>query len=142
MTVTSLPALLRYEDRNTMRFAVEARLPFLDPRVVEAALSLSSARLFDGAWTKSILREAVSELLPASIVRRRDKLGFATPEARLLREALPVVREVLGESGRLDGRLDPRFVEEQLSLGDRLADQRYLARWCSAAIWLRECVAS
>lgn len=140
LSVTSLPALLRYEDRNTMRFAVEARLPFLDFRIVDAGLRLSSSSLYRGGWTKSILREAVEGLLPASIVRRRDKLGFATPEARLLREAYPVVREVLADYGDLDGRLDRDFVRRKLAEGDALADRPFLARWCTAAIWLRDCV--
>jgi asparagine synthase (glutamine-hydrolysing) len=140
LTVTSLPALLRYEDRNTMRFAVEARLPFLDFRMVEMGLRLSPAALFRGGWTKSILREAVSDILPPSIVRRRDKLGFATPEARLLREAAPVVREALAGAGDLDGRLARSFVQARLAEGETLFDRPYLARWLTAAVWLRECV--
>ncbi len=139
LTVTSLPALLRYEDRNTMRFAVEARLPFLDFRMIEAGLRLSPASLFRGGWTKSILRDAVSDILPASIVRRKDKLGFATPEGRLLREAFPVVREALADCGDLGGRLDRRFVQKQLAMGEALAERPFLARWCATAIWLREC---
>jgi asparagine synthase (glutamine-hydrolysing) len=142
LSVTSLPALLRYEDRNTMHFAVEARLPFLDFRIVEAGLRLSSASLFRGGWTKSILRDAVSSLLPPSIVRRKDKLGFATPEARLLREALPLVREALSAYGDLDRRLDRGFVRRELAKGDALAARPFLARWCTTAIWLRECVRS
>lgn len=139
LRVTSLPALLRYEDRNTMRFAVEARLPFLDFRLVEAGLRLSSASLFRGGWTKSILRDSVSDLLPSSIVRRKDKLGFATPDARLLREAYPLVRDALSDCGDLDGRLDKRFVQNRLSEGIALTDRAFLARWCTTAIWLREC---
>jgi asparagine synthase (glutamine-hydrolysing) len=138
LTVTSLPALLRYEDRNTMRFAVEARLPFLDFRMIDAGLRLSAASLFRGGWTKSVLREAVSDILPATLVRRRDKLGFATPEARLLREAFALVREVLADCGHLGGRVDARFVERELAAGEALADRPYLSRWLSAALWLRE----
>lgn len=140
LSVTSLPALLRYEDRNTMRFAVEARLPFLDFRLVDAGLRLSSSSLFASGWTKSILREAVSDILPASIVRRKEKLGFATPDARLLREAFPVVREALAACGDLDGRLDRTFVQRSLAEGEALALRPFLARWCTTAIWLRECV--
>lgn len=142
LMVTSLPALLRYEDRNTMRFAVEARLPFLDFRMVESSLRLSPEALFRGGWTKSVLRDAVADILPESIVRRKDKLGFATPEARLLREAFPVVREALAAGGDLDGRLEQRFVRKQMAMGEALADRPFLARWCTAAIWLRECVRS
>lgn len=140
LTVTSLPALLRYEDRNTMHFAVEARLPFLDPRLVEAGLRLSGSALFRGGWTKSILRDAAADLLPASIIRRRDKLGFATPEKRLLGEAAPRVLEILTDGGDLGGRLERTFVERQIAAHKDLADRPYLARWCTTAIWLKECV--
>jgi hypothetical protein len=107
--------------------------------MIEAGLRLSPASLFRGGWTKSVLRDAVSDVLPASIVRRKDKLGFATPEARLLRDAFPVVREALADCGDLGGRLDRHFVQKQLAMGEALADQPFLARWCATAIWLREC---
>jgi asparagine synthase (glutamine-hydrolysing) len=142
LEVASLPALLRYEDRNTMRFAVEARLPFLDFRLVDAGLRLSATSLYRGGWTKSILRDAVSEILPQSIVRRKDKLGFATPDARLFREAFSLVRQILLDGGDLGGRLDPAFVRSALDQGEGLTDRPFLARWCTAAIWLKVCFRS
>jgi asparagine synthase (glutamine-hydrolysing) len=141
LTVTSLPALLRYEDRNTMRFAVEARLPFLDFRLVEAALTLSSPSLFRGGWTKSILRDAVSDILPETITRRRNKMGFATPEVRMFREAASTFREILANDGDLGGRVDREFVKASLAEEPATwARTPYLARWCASAVWLRECV--
>jgi asparagine synthase (glutamine-hydrolysing) len=84
--VHSLPALLRYEDRNSMAFSLEARVPFLDHRLVEYMFSLpATCRVRDG-WTKWILRQAMEGVLPEGIRWRRGKLGFATPEARWLRE--------------------------------------------------------
>jgi len=76
--VTSLPALLRYEDRNSMAHSVEARLPFLDYRVVEAALSLSVDQKIYNGWSKYPLR--VADILPDQIAWRRSKLGFNAPE--------------------------------------------------------------
>jgi asparagine synthase (glutamine-hydrolysing) len=74
-----LPTLLRYEDRNSMRHSIETRLPFLDYRVVEFGLGLPiDAKLRDG-WTKHVLRNAMSDVLPADIAWRRDKLGFEAP---------------------------------------------------------------
>jgi len=77
---TSLPMLLRYEDRNSMHHGVEARVPFLDHRLVEFCLQLGSQHKIFGGDTKRILRRAMVERVPQSILKRRDKIGFATPE--------------------------------------------------------------
>lgn len=75
---TSLPALLRYEDRNSMAHSVEARLPFLDYRLVEAALALPVDHKIHNGWSKYPLR--TSGFLPDEIAWRRSKLGFNAPE--------------------------------------------------------------
>lgn len=73
-----MPSLLRYEDRNSMAFAVEARLPFLDYRIVEFALSLPDDFKIHKGWQKYILRLAMPDL-PEKIRFRKDKKGFTTP---------------------------------------------------------------
>lgn len=79
-----LPALLRYEDRNSMAFGIEARVPFLDHRLVELALSLPDRlRIADGEQ-KVALRRAFTDVVPAEVLDRRDKIGFASPEERWL----------------------------------------------------------
>jgi asparagine synthase (glutamine-hydrolysing) len=83
-----LPELLRYEDRNSMAHAIEARVPFLDHRLVELAYSLDGAQLVARGRTKAVLRDALGELLPEPVRERRDKLGFVTPEGRFFRGAL------------------------------------------------------
>lgn len=75
-----LPHLLRYEDRNSMRHSIETRLPFLDYRLVEAAVSLPADYKIRGGWTKYILRRVAEKLLPADVSWRRNKLGFEAPE--------------------------------------------------------------
>ena len=88
---TNLPTLLRYEDRNSMAFHIEARVPFLDHRLVEFAFSLGAdAHIRDG-WNKAILRDAMQNDLPPQISRRRDKEGYTTPHARWLRELTPQI---------------------------------------------------
>jgi len=76
---TNLPALLHYEDRNSMAHSIEARVPFLDYRLVEFAVNIPSQLKFNGALQKTILREAMKEYLPVLIYDRRDKIGFSTP---------------------------------------------------------------
>jgi len=77
---TNLPMLLRYEDRNSMAHGIEARVPFLDHRLVEFALRLGDQHKIVGGDTKRVLRRAMAPFLPDKVRERRDKLGFATPE--------------------------------------------------------------
>ncbi len=74
------PQLLRYEDRNSMRHSVEARLPFLDYKLVETALSLNNSFKIKNGWTKYVLRMAMSEVLPEKVIWRKNKIGFNAPE--------------------------------------------------------------
>ena len=76
----SLPSLLRYEDRNSMAHSIEARVPFLDHRLVEFALRLGDQHKIVGGDTKRVLRRAMADVLPPIVLNRRDKIGFATPE--------------------------------------------------------------
>jgi asparagine synthase (glutamine-hydrolysing) len=88
LTRRGLPELLRYEDRNSMAHSLEARVPFLDYRLVELCFSLPGHELIGGGRTKAVLRRALADLLPREVRERRDKLGFVTPERRWFRGAL------------------------------------------------------
>lgn len=77
---SSLPALLHYEDRNSMAFSIEARVPFLDYRLVEYIFSLPSEQKIRNGMTKVALRNAMKGILPEKVRTRVDKMGFATPE--------------------------------------------------------------
>ncbi len=81
----SLPCLLRYEDRNSMAFSVESRVPYLDQELVEHILSLPSNVIVRDGWSRWILREALKGTLPEKIRRRRWKVGFTTPEMRWIK---------------------------------------------------------
>jgi asparagine synthase (glutamine-hydrolysing) len=88
LTRRGLPELLRYEDRNSMAHSLEARVPFLDYRLVELCFSLPGRELVGGGQTKAVLRRALGDLLPPAVRERRDKLGFVTPEKSWLRGRL------------------------------------------------------
>lgn len=92
---TSLPSLLQYEDRNSMAFSVESRVPFLDHRLVEFAFTLADEDKIKQQDTKYILREALKPILPEAIYARKDKKGFVTPgESKWLRGPLKHLIEV------------------------------------------------
>ena len=81
-----LLSLLHTEDRLTMAKSLEGRVPFLDHRLVEFCFSSPLAFRIDNV-DKRLARSFASRknLLPDSIVNRRDKLGFATPYSEMLR---------------------------------------------------------
>jgi len=75
-----LQNLLRYEDRNSMAFSVESRVPFLDHRLVEFSIALDNEWKVKEGWSKYILRKAVEPRLPKQVVWRKNKMGFLTPQ--------------------------------------------------------------
>jgi asparagine synthase (glutamine-hydrolysing) len=83
-----LEHLLKWEDRNSMHFSIEARVPFLDHRLVEQTLLLPPESIIRRGTTKYILREAMNGLLLDRIRLRQDKVGFGTPEAEWFRTDL------------------------------------------------------
>jgi asparagine synthase (glutamine-hydrolysing) len=80
----SYPQLLRYEDRNSMGFSLESRVPFLDYRLVSFVYNLPSEFKIRNGYTKAILRDSLIGILPDEIRKRKSKLGFATPEKILM----------------------------------------------------------
>jgi asparagine synthase (glutamine-hydrolysing) len=75
-----LEHLLKWEDRNSMWFSLEARIPFLDYRLVEKTLATSSDLIIRKGTTKHILRASMKGELPEKIRNRKDKIGFETPQ--------------------------------------------------------------
>ena len=83
-----LEHLLKWEDRNSMWFSLEARVPFLDYRLVERTVSLPDDLIINKGMTKHILREAMKGTLPEAIRMRRDKVGFGTPQDEWFRSPI------------------------------------------------------
>ncbi|MEG3436208.1 asparagine synthase (glutamine-hydrolyzing) [Pannus brasiliensis CCIBt3594] len=93
---TSLLGLLRYEDRNSMAYSIESRVPFLTPKFVNFLFSLPEQYIVDRqSTTKAVFRQAMRGIVPDPILDRRDKIGFATPERDWLTLLNPWVQEVL-----------------------------------------------
>jgi asparagine synthase (glutamine-hydrolysing) len=83
LTRDSLPRLLRYEDRNSMAFSLESRVPYADDhRLIELVCGLpDSAKQWNG-WSKYALRTGMAGLVPDKVRWRRTKLGFSVPQLR------------------------------------------------------------
>lgn len=139
ITRSNLPMLLRYEDRNSMAQSIEARVPFLDHRLVEYALGLPDDLRVKGPETKSVLREAMRERLPPQITHRLDKMGFVSPEEVWMKEAGDRVLELLTELQRECAPLvKPKLVRDFQAFlrGARGYDQVYWRVLCFG-LWRR-----
>lgn len=139
LTATNLPALLRYEDRDSMAHSVEARVPFLDHRLVEFVLGLPSEYLISQGTTKRVLREAMRGTLPEQIRTRVDKIGFQTAEESWMRAnpelTIAMTEQAIELSG---GVLKPTcalYVRDLLA-GRRSFDYAYWRR-LSFGAWMR-----
>lgn len=88
LTEVGLPNLLRYEDRDSMRWSIESRVPFLHVELVEYLYSLPDEYLLSHQGvSKHVFREAMRGIVPDAILDRKDKIGFATPERDWLLKA-------------------------------------------------------
>jgi asparagine synthase (glutamine-hydrolysing) len=137
---TSLPTLLHFEDRNSMAFSIESRVPFLDHRLVEYAFTLSNQMKINKGVTKHILRESMRGILPDSIANRMDKKGFVTPgEVKWLRGPLRFLIEDIDYSNlsMLDTGKAKKLVEEYKK-GDN-SNAKLVWRLATMSRWLRSC---
>jgi len=97
LTKDMLIALLRYEDRNSMAFSIESRVPFLTPELTSFIASLPEEYLIDLKGTsKLVFRHAMRGIVPKEILERKDKIGFATPEQLWLQHLRPSIESILG----------------------------------------------
>jgi asparagine synthase (glutamine-hydrolysing) len=84
----ALPEYLRYEDRNSMAFSLEARLPFMDYRIVELGYTLPDEFKIKNGISKRIIRDIARSYSPSEIITRKDKMGFVSPAEIWLRTIL------------------------------------------------------
>lgn len=100
MTLDNLKQLLRYEDRNSMRFSIEARAPFSDDiNLIEYVFNVAGVYKIHNGWSKYLLRQSMKGVVPDEILFRRDKIGFATPcdkwNEYILRDMCDIVNNLL-----------------------------------------------
>jgi asparagine synthase (glutamine-hydrolysing) len=136
-----LPSLLHYEDRNSMAHSIEARVPFLDHRLVEFIFSLKMDRIIREGTTKVIFREAMKGILPEVIRQRNDKMGFSTPEDIWFKTILKdPVHEIIGSRSFIErGYVDMKKVKE--SFNEHCEGKRNISsiiwRWVNLELWFR-----
>ncbi len=133
VTGSALREYLAYDDRNSMAASVEARVPFMDYRLVEYAFSLPADEKIHDFSNKRVERVYAESIVPARIVDRSDKMGFVSPQEIWQRNELAAPlrcsRDALSEwirSGVLSGR------DDLLSRMDRYLDDPASSDWAFA----------
>lgn len=136
---TNLPMLLRYEDRNSMAYSIESRVPFLTPEFVSFLLRLPEQYLISREGvSKHVFREAMRGLVPDPILDRKDKIGFVTPEQQWLQRLKPWVESTLqSEKAKTIPAIDAAALQREwndVSSGRRHFDSR-VWRWVNFIRW-------
>jgi asparagine synthase (glutamine-hydrolysing) len=135
----TLPMLLRMEDRSSMAFSLEARVPLLDHRVVELGISLPDHLKVQRGWSKYAMREAARAELPDLIRQRTTKLGFAAPDRAWLGRALrPTITAMLHEPMRVERFVDVGALREAYAVPQSSAEAYLgLFRILALEMWMR-----
>lgn len=131
---TSLRTLLHYADQSAMAWSVESRMPFMDWRLVEFLAQVPTAYKIHDGWTKWLARHAMRDELPAAVVWRRDKMGWAIPESAWLGHGAPLegwLAETVGASAFV------RHVARQARLDFGRAALPGRIRMLNLAVWHR-----
>jgi len=142
--VSYLPSLLRFEDRNSMAFSLESRLPFLDFRLVEFVFSLENSTKINDGMTKVILRDSLKEILPEKVRLRKDKMAFVTPESIWFKTTLKdkIKDIILSEEFKRRGYInqDKIRVEFEKYCNNEKEITNEVWRWVNFELWYRICI--
>jgi asparagine synthase (glutamine-hydrolysing) len=127
--------ILSYADKNAMQFSIEARVPYFDRELVEFAFSLPAEYKVNAATRKRVLRDFARTFLPAGVTERRDRMGFATPDAAWLRGRLwPRVRPILTDASLTSNAcFDARRLRQFVDSFERGQHHDHRAIW---RIWM------
>lgn len=137
-----MPHLLRHGDRNAMAFSIESRVPFLTIPLADFLLSLPENYLISqGGETKSVFRAAMRGIVPDSILDRRDKIGFATPEEIWFRQISPQLRAWLEDADDVPFLDRPKLMAhfDAIMQGQQKFDWQ-IWRWINYIRWYRNVV--
>ena len=124
-----LQTLLRNEDRNSMYFSIEARVPYLDHELVGKLYLESVENKVSDGWSKKLLRDLSRGCLPYDISFRKDKLGFNSPPSWLDKISYTeiyeskILKKIFGEN------IKPTWVDK--------LEPKLKWRLLSVAIWER-----
>jgi len=138
-----LEHLLKWEDRNSMWFSLEARVPFLDYRLVEKTLATSGDLIIKNGITKYILRASMIGILPEKIRTRKDKIGFETPQKEWFKkpEWKTFVLDVLNSKSFSERKIIDQVAAKKIlnsHFEGKIDAANEIWKWIHLELWFRE----
>ena len=138
-----LEHLLKWSDRSSVAFSMETAQPFLDKDLVEYSLKIEDGAKIHNGYTKYILREVMSGIMPERVRKRVDKKGFTVPQDEWFRteKFQTLVMDILqSDSFAKRGYVIP---EEAIRLYKKhLAGEVNISKdiwkWINLELWFRE----
>lgn len=127
-------------DRVAAAHGFEYRHPFLDRRLVELLIALPTAQKHVGGWKKSkpVLRRAMRQLVPQSILRRRDRTEFTCYVREVLfRQHKDVLGHLFADSRLVAARIIPQQLARAIQQGNDCGQLTYVKDVIGMEIWLR-----
>ena len=136
-----VPRWMQMEDRVSMASSVVTRQPFLDYRIIEFAFSLDNALKVRDGHTKYIMRRAMRDKLPSSVIDDPRKLFFPGPNVRWLEgELRPLLQSLLGQGQpRVSEFIDRSTLNSLITgfLGGDHGNLRLIWRLMNTELWMR-----
>ncbi|WP_089956455.1 asparagine synthase (glutamine-hydrolyzing) [Limnohabitans sp. 2KL-3] len=134
-----IASLLRHGDRNSMRFSVESRVPFLTIDFVKLLLSMPENFLISHeGQTKHVFRSAMSGIVPEDVLKRKDKIGFATSEYGLMKLMADQLKVVINTNLELPFINKKELIKE---FDNKIFGHKNYSpqvwRWMNFALWHR-----
>ena len=135
---THLQSLMHVEDRTSMAFGLESRVPLLDYRLIELMTSVPPVVKFRNGRLKGLFLETVKNVVPREILERRDKMGFPVPLNRWARgELKDFIHDVLlSRKAQERGLFDPDAIRKAVE-GDSAFSRSLWGAIC-LELWHRQ----
>ena len=121
-----LPELLLMRmDKLVMQSSIEARVPFLDHKLIEFVLTIPEKIIFNDNKTKPLLKKVASKHLPNEIVNRK-KQGFRAPVGEWIKKDEKYFYEAIKEFNSSTNLFDKEYLNKVIS-GEDFQKKWYLA---------------
>ena len=121
-----LPELLLMRmDKLVMQSSIEARVPFLDHKLIEFVLSIPESIIFDKNNTKPLLKKVASKHIPKEIFNRK-KQGFRAPVGEWIKKDEKYFYDAIIEFNSITGLFDKKYLNKVIS-GQDFQKKWYLA---------------
>jgi asparagine synthase (glutamine-hydrolysing) len=140
MVALRLPKLLRYRDRMSMHYSVEARVPFLDAAVLRVSLGLADQHLVRGSTTKVVLRAVAAK---GGFGRfSTEKFGHPVPQREWIKGPLGawindlVDDSMLVKAGIIDGEGFRRQLSDYRASAE-LGNSFFAWQFANLELWMR-----